>query len=228
MKPNSNIRFVHSFEELVSTPFKGNINALCWQRELVGDFAEIVKAVPSTGNITIIEKEGLIALNLSEKGALARAVVLEDMKVLEQFGASPTLNLITHYERDATNTFFPTDVYSFHADRSPVPTHTFLCTYYGEPSDILPNEQAEQKIKIPQLRKALQQEYGVPDEALDTFAREHFFDLHYRATADATILSAGIGNLWKLAVEYPDAPVLPCIHRAPIEKPGEPRLLLIC
>jgi hypothetical protein len=226
--PLSTISHTHSFEELVSTPFKGNINALCWQRELAGDFAEIVKAIPSTGNITIIEKEELVALTLSEQGALARAVLLNDMNLLEQAGASPTLNLITHYEQDATNQFFPTDVYSFHADRSPVPTYTFLCTYSGAPSEILPNEYAQLKIQIPAIRLALQQAYGVGDEDFETFAREHFFDLHYQATPDAPILSAGIGNLWKLAVEYPDALVLPCIHRAPIEKPGEPRLLLIC
>ncbi|MCP9770610.1 hypothetical protein EGI22_22105 [Lacihabitans sp. LS3-19] len=33
---------VTQFQDLVSRPFKGEINAMCWSRELVGDFAEIV------------------------------------------------------------------------------------------------------------------------------------------------------------------------------------------
>lgn len=53
--------------------------------------------------------------------------------------------MITTYERDVDYPFFPTDVYLFHVDRSPVPFDTFLCTYYGESSDILPNDQAEKK-----------------------------------------------------------------------------------
>jgi hypothetical protein len=228
MKTNPQILYVTSFQELDSTPFVESVNALCWQRKLVGDFAEIVHSIKSISNITIIEKEHLTALALSEEGEKARAILLNDMNLLEQAGASPTLNLITHYERDETNAFFSTDVYSFHVDRSPVPTHTFLCTYYGEPSNILPNEQAEQKIRLPHIRRALQQEYGVSDEVLDAYAREHFFDLHYQAAQDSTIISVGRGNLWKLAVDYPNCPTHPCIHSAPLEKPGEPRLLLIC
>jgi hypothetical protein len=57
---------------------------------------------------------------------------------------------------------------------------------------------------------------------------DNFFDLHYQAKPDAQIINLGIGNLWRLAVDHPNNPVLPCIHRAPIEKFGEYRLLLIC
>ena len=57
---------------------------------------------------------------------------------------------------------------------------------------------------------------------------EHFFDLHYQVNSDARPFSLGVGNLWKLAVDHPESKVLPCIHRAPIENNGEPRLLLIC
>ena len=40
--------------------------------------------------------------------------------------------------------------------------------------------------------------------------------------------SFGLGNLWRIAVEYPDSPVPPCVHRAPATIPGRPpRLLLI-
>ena len=38
----------------------------------------------------------------------------------------------------------------------------------------------------------------------------------------------GLGHLWRLAVDHPQQKVLPCIHRAPLEKEGEYRLLLIC
>jgi hypothetical protein len=40
-------------------------------------------------------------------------------------------------------------------DRSPIETDTFLCTYFGPASDILPNDQVEQKIKIPAIRENL-------------------------------------------------------------------------
>ena len=70
---------------------------------------------------------------------------VEWSEVVREHGTSPILNVITTYERDVDYPFFPTDVYLFHVDRSPVPFDTFLCTYYGESSDILPNDQAEKK-----------------------------------------------------------------------------------
>lgn len=228
MKPDTHIRHVTSFEELVSTSFVGSVNALCWHRNLEGDFAEIVTKLQYNGNITTIEKRDLQLLVLSEQGQLARTLLLDDLNRLEAIGALPTLNVIRYYERDETNSFFPTDVYSFHADRSAEPTSTFLCTYYGEPSDVLPNEQAEQKIRIPEIRSALQQEYGISDTDFETFVQEHFFDLHYQPKPTAVPISLGKGNLWKVAVDCPGSQVLPCIHRAPLEKNGEPRLLLIC
>ena len=36
------IQRVTNFQNLVSTPFQGEINAICWTRQLIGDFAEIV------------------------------------------------------------------------------------------------------------------------------------------------------------------------------------------
>lgn len=126
------IRYVTNFQELISTPFIGEINAICWTRELVGDFSEIVKKVLPRGNVTTIEREELRELQLSERGQLAREILLNDFKLLEAHGASPTLNVIKYYDRDDTHPFLPTDVYSFHVDRSPIPTDTFLCTYYGD------------------------------------------------------------------------------------------------
>ncbi len=220
--------YATNFQELVATPFHGNINAICWPRTLTGDFAEIVNKVTLTGNMAALEPAQLCALQLSEQGQLARDIILSDLEFLQAHGASPTLNIIRQYDKDDAVPFFPTDVYSFHVDRSPVPTDTFLCTYHGEASDILPNAQATQKILIPEIRDALKKLYGVADEGFESFLSEHFFDLHYQPHPAAQPISLGIGNVWKLAVDHPESPVLPCIHRAPGEKDGEKRLLLIC
>lgn len=222
------IRCVTSFEDLISAPFKGVINAICWERELKGDFSEIVNKIKTSRNITAIEEEELRDLHLSEQGQLAREVLLNDLKALQTHCASPVLNVINYYDRDDAFPFFPTDVYSFHVDRSPVPTDTFLCTYYGASSDILPNSQGEQKILIPEIRNELRKLYHGNPEDFESFLSEHFFDLHYQAKHDAHTISLGVGNLWRLAVDHPESKVPPCLHRAPKEKSGESRLLLIC
>jgi hypothetical protein len=147
---------------------------------------------------------------------------------LKNHGASPILNLIKYYERDDSNSFFPTDVYSFHADSSPINTDTFLCTYFGEPSEILPNELAEKKVLIPEIRNQLKSNFIGTEDEFETYLTDNFFDLHYQAKPSANLINLGIGNLWRLAVDSPESHVLPCIHRAPVEKNGECRLLLIC
>ena len=124
--------------------------------------------------------------------------------------------------------FIPTDVYSYHVDRSPIATDTFLCTYHGAASDIIANDQAEQKIRIPEIRKKLAALHNGSAEELEDFLKENYFDLHYQAQPNATPINLGIGHLWRLAVDHPEQQVLPCIHRAPVEKEGEYRLLLIC
>lgn len=222
------IQCVTSFQDLVSTPFKGEMNAICWTRELRGDFSEIVKKVELSGNITAIEEDELCKLQLSEQGQLAREILLNDLKLLKAHGASPILNVISYYDRDDTYPFFPTDVYSFHVDRSPIPTDTFLCTYYGESSEILPNSQGEKKVLIPEIRAELKKLYHGADEGFESFLSEHFFDLHYQAKPDARPISLGVGHLWRLAVDHPESQVPPCLHRAPMEKSGQNRLLMIC
>ncbi|MGK0412599.1 MAG: hypothetical protein ACJA1B_000797 [Polaribacter sp.] len=222
------IQCVSNFKDLVSRPFHGEVNAICWTRKLVGDFSEIVKKIELNENIAVLDPEELLELQLSEQGKLAREILLNDLKLLKAHGASPTLNLIKCYDRDDSYPFFPTDVYSFHIDKSPIPTDTFLCTYHGESSEILPNSQAKQKVLVPEIRAELKKLYGVSDEGFESFLTEYFFDLHYQATRNAEPISLGLGHICKLAIDHPASKVAPCLHRAPKEKTGQHRLLLIC
>jgi len=217
---------VQCFKDLVSTAFHGEINAMCWTRKLMGDFSEIVEKVELYENMEVLYEDELREMTLSEQGQLAREILLNDMKLLTDHGAAPVLNVIKIYERDDTFPFFPTDVYSYHVDRSPVPTDTFLCTYYGEPSDILPNSEAIQRIHIPEIRDELKKLYNGAEEGFESFLIENFFDLHYQAKPTARPISLGLGHMWRLAVDHPGIKVPPCVHRAPVEKTK--RLLLIC
>ncbi|OXB03709.1 DUF1826 domain-containing protein [Flavobacterium pectinovorum] len=229
---NSQIGTVSTFSDLVHTDFKGEMNALCWYRNLGGDFKEIIAQLSLkeniAENITEVYPEDLIALQLSEKGNIAREIILNDLQLLTDFGASPALNLLKCYERDDEFDFISTDVYSFHVDRSPIATDTFLCTYHGAASDIVSNSQAEQKILIPEIRTKLKELHDGPTEEFEDFLMENYFDLHYQVHANVEPINLGLGHLWRLAVDHPKQQVLPCIHRAPIEKDGEYRLLLIC
>ncbi|MEM0578194.1 DUF1826 domain-containing protein [Flavobacterium polysaccharolyticum] len=225
---NNQIGKVSSFTDLVETDFKGAMNALCWHRNLEGDFAAIVSQLQLKENITEVLPKDLLALQLSDEGNKAREIILNDLQLLADFGASPSLNLLKCYERDDEFDFISTDVYSYHVDRSPIATDTFLCTYHGAASDIIPNDQAEQKILIPEIRKKLEALHGGPSKELEDFLKENYFDLHYQAKPNAKPINLGKGHLWRLAVDHPKQQVLPCIHRAPIENDGEYRLLLIC
>lgn len=215
-----------SFEELTNNFFKNEINALCWQRELKGDFEEIVQKLNTAIGIRVIEINELLELELSEVGQIARDTIIQDFSLLETYGAAPVLNLINTYPAEE-DSFFSTDVYSFHVDSSPVATDTFLCTYYGSSSEILLHSEAVQKIMIPEIREALIKIHEIAETDFADFAAEYFFDLHYEAKPDAVPISLGLGNLWRLSIKYPGSDVLPCIHRAPREN-GQPRLLLIC
>lgn len=222
------IQYHSNFEDFITTPFQGTSNAMCWKRKLVGDFSELVQQFVFSENMLEVDLDELRELRLSAAGNLAREILLNDMYLLQTHGASPVLNVIKNYERDDVYPFFPTDVYSFHVDRSPIPTSTILCTYVGASSEIIPNVEVEQKILVPEIRQELLKLYGGNEAGFDAFLEENFFDLHYQLKPEARPISLGIGHLWRLAVDYPTSEVLPCVHRAPIEKEGEKRLLLIC
>lgn len=225
---NPQVKVVASFQELSETPYSDQKNAICWERKLEGDFNEIVDKLNLDEDITIITTDDLMELQLSTQGDLARKIILSDIENLSNIGAQPTLNLLKAYERDDVFDFISTDVYSYHVDRSPVPTHTFLCTYFGAASDIIRNEDVVQKIQIAAVREQLKKYHSPEDGTFEEFLAENFFDLHYQANEDAKPTNLGIGNLWRLAVDHPQQTVEPCVHRAPKENPGEYRLLLIC
>lgn len=222
------IGIVTSFSELIQTDFEGTRNALCWYRNLEGDFKELVSKLQLKENITEVTPKDLLALQLSPQGNCAREIILKDLQDLTDFGAAPVLNLLQYYERDTDFDFITTDVYSFHVDRSPIATDTFLCTYHGAASDLIANDEAQQKILVPEIRAQLKDLHDGPEADFEDFLKENYFDLHYQAQPNATPINLGLGHLWRLAVDHPTQQVLPCIHRAPIEKDGEYRLLLIC
>ncbi|MFW1829236.1 DUF1826 domain-containing protein [Acinetobacter sp. ULE_I092] len=209
---NNQVRVVTTFSELINTTFQGEINAICWNRDLLGNFKEIVSKLELKENITEVSTEDLLALQLSEKGILARDIILRDIQLLTDFGASPSLNLLKHYEQDQDLDFISTDVYSFHVDRSPIETDTFLCTYHGTASDIISNDQVEQKILIPEIREKLKALHDGPEAEFETFLQEYFFDLHYQPKPDSEPVNLGSGHLWRLAVDHPTQQVLPCVR----------------
>ncbi|MBO1282133.1 DUF1826 domain-containing protein [Acinetobacter nosocomialis] len=228
LSEHKQVEVVTTFAELVNTQFQRDKNAICWARNLAGDFKEIVEKLQLKENITEISIEDLLALPLSEQGDLARDIILKDIQLLTNIGASPVLNLLKYYERDDELDFISTDVYSFHVDRSPIETDTFLCTYHGAASDIVPNDQVEQKVLIPEIREKLRALHDGSKAEFESFLAEYFFDLHYQPKPNAQPINLGTGHLWRLAVDHPTQKVLPCVHRAPVENDGEYRLLLIC
>jgi len=223
------IRLVRSFHELVSTPFEGEINALCWERTLPGDFKEVVDHLAVSKGITSLDESLLMSLAVSAAGGAAIEILLEDQRLLRAHGLSPALDCIHGYPRDEDAEAVPTDVYSFHADSAAIETDTYLCTYHGPASECVRNDEARRRVDIPETRAKLLKKFGGEDnnEFLE-YLQENCYDLHYAAVPTAQPFSFGPGNLWRLAVKYPGSPVPPCIHRAPKDLPGHPpRLLLI-
>lgn len=220
---------VQSFEELVSTPLSNGINALCWKRSLPGDFAEVVEQLGVGKGITTIEESRLQALSLSDAGNVARKILLQDQELLRSRDFLPVLDCINGYLHDIEDGSVPTHVQSFHADSATVQADTYLCTYHGLSSEGLYHEEAQRRIDIPETRAELLKQYGGEDnDGFLEYLNDNFYDLHYAPLPQARPFSFGLGNLWRIALEYPGSPVPPCIHRAPPTFPEHgPRLLLI-
>ncbi len=223
------IRVVGSFEELVMTPLRDGINALCWQRTLLGDFGEIVEKLEVGKGITSIDEERLLALELSGAGQVAREVLLQDLALLRASDLLPSLDCIHGYVNEIESELLRTDVQSWHVDSATVEADTYLCTYFGAASEGLRNEEAMRRVDVPAVRAELLQLYGGEDgEGFRDYLNENYLDLHYKPLPAARPFSFGLGHLWRIATEYPESPVPPCIHRAPATLPGQlPRLLLI-
>ncbi len=223
------IKVVGSFNELVSTPFADGVNAVCWPRALEGDFDDIVTRLGTIDEITTLDDSDLLRLELGAAGRVARERLLADQRLLREVGLSPVLDCIPAYPRDDESGPVPTDVYSFHADSANTMADTYLCSYNVSASEGLRNEEAMRCVEVPETRAQLLARHGGPDdEAFLVHLNEHFFDLHYVAAPGARPFSFGLGNLWRIATEYPGSPVPPCVHRAPATMPGQsPRLLLI-
>jgi hypothetical protein len=223
------IRVVGSFAELVATPLAGGINALCWPRALAGNFQEIVDQLGPVEEITGLDEAALAGLTLSQAGEMARAVLIEDLRLLRERDLAPELNIIPAYPKDDASAPVPTDVYSFHADSANVPADTFLCSYTVSSSEALRPGDAVRCADVPATRAKLLADYGGADDAgFAVFLNENFYDLHYVAAPGAQPYAFGLGNLWRIATDWPGNPVPPCVHRAPLQLPGQPpRLLLI-
>lgn len=230
--PNDQVRVVDSFETLVSAPMEGTVNAICWRRRVLGDFGEVARALATRDleePILTLDEIGLRGLTLSEAGRKAVETMLEDLRALRKRELLPELNFIRAYPREEQPGIVPLDVYSFHADSATVPTHTYLCTYFGMASEAVRNDEAARYIDRPEVRAALRAEFGEgSDAAFSDYLRDTGYNLHYSANEGARPFSFGIGNLWRIATEYPGNPVPPCIHRAPTTTTNDlPRLLLI-
>jgi hypothetical protein len=227
--PNyARIKTVASFEELMATPFEDGVNALCWERSLEGNFEEVVHLLEVGEGINTVESEDLLSLSLSQAGKTAVQALIDDQRLLQERGLEPILDCVNHYERDAADGPIRTDVFSFHCDSATVEADTYLCTYYGAPSEGLRNDEAQKCIEIPRIRAALVEHFGgIEGPEFEEYLSDQCFNLHYFPLPGARPFSFGIGNLWRIAIEHPHSPVPPCIHRAPATNPGQRRLLLI-
>lgn len=223
------IKVVKSFHELVTTPLEGELNALCWERTLPGDFHEIVKRLDVHAGIVSVDESSLGEMDLSDVGEVARDILIADLEALRSFDLAPSLDCVHSAPRDLSGGPFPTDVFSFHADSATVAADTYLCSYTEASSEGLRNDEACRRIDIPEIRAGLLESFGGEDDSgFLEYLKDNYYDLHYAPVAGARPFSFGLGNLWRIATEFPGNPVPPCIHRAPPTSPGRPpRLLLI-
>lgn len=219
-------RVVSSFDALLA-PFTRDVNAWCFERSLEGDFARLAASLApradDEGGVLEVDAELLQELHVVD--ARAVSVLLEDLRRLTKLGREPQLNVITRYPPDTRGLPVSVDVHSFHVDRAPIEADTFLCTYAGACSEGLENEAASRLVDDRRVLAALREVHGQA-HGFDEFLADESFDLHFAMKPGAVPFSFGTGHLWRVAVAWPGAPELPCIHRAPPHD-GRPRLLLI-
>jgi hypothetical protein len=222
------VRFVAGFAELLATPFTAEVNALCWRRHLPGDFAAVIAALDPGQGIVELAEEQLMSLKLSPAGRIAVEAMLADLRLLRDHDLAPSLNGVHDCVPSPDAGVVPTDVTSFHVDSAPVEVDTWLCTYHGACSEGLGPGDAVPKVELPEIRAALLREYGGADDAgFAEFLHEHNYDSHYAPRPGATPYAFGTFALWRIATRWPGSPAPPCVHRAPVNPPGSPRLLLI-
>lgn len=223
------IRVVHGLDELVTTPFHDGINAFCWPRTLPGNFEEVVARLDTGAGITTLDESCLADLSLSDEGKIARDILLMDQEMLRAHELSPNVDCVRGSLRPVPEGLFHTDVHSFHVDTATAAADTYLCTYTGATSEGLCNDEARRRVDMPETRAELLKLYGGEDDAgFAEYLEENFYDLHYAPLPHARPYAFGVGNLWRIAIDYPGSPVPACIHRAPLTLPGQlARLLLI-
>lgn len=220
--------------------FDVGANALCLPRTAAADvlvgFNELAcllaNDIDDDDGAVEVDLDRLSSVSLSTSGQQAAQFVRADLEALARHGREPTLSCIRRYATDTRGLPIATDVLSFHVDRAPVEVDTFLCTYAGAPSELLDNNEADRLIDDPAVRDALRAAFvaggELDDDDFERWVVDSSFDLHYRPRRGARLFSCGRFWLWKLAVKWPGAGTLPCIHRAPRTSLDDPpRLLLI-
>lgn len=234
MRIGPRCRAVASFDALVGAAFGGGVNAYVCARDVDGDFDGLAARCAAADadfdvdGLTTLSPAALRACAASSAQARAAEAVCSDWERLAALGKDPTLNVIARYPHDTRGLPIAVDVHSFHADRAPIETDTWLCTYAGAPSEGLDNDAATAILDDDAVRAAVRAAAGdVDDDAFAAFVVDHSFDLHHRVHDPAGVFSFGQRALWKIAVQWPGAPVPPCLHRAPLPD-GALRLLLIC
>ena len=149
---NARTKAVGSFHELVTTPFADGVNALCWERTLLGDVGEVVDQLGGGVGITMLDGARVRGVTVSAAGRVAIDQMLEDLRLLREHELDPVLNCIHGYPRDEDAGPVVTDVFSFHADSAPVETDTWRVTYHGLPSEGLRNDEAQLRVDVPATR----------------------------------------------------------------------------
>src|SRR5687768_1916742 len=96
----AHVRRVDSFEDLLTVPFEGHCNAICWERALPGDFDAVVRRLRVGEGITTIDEAQLERLPVPAAGAMAVSTLLADLRGLRQAGHAPELNCVDEYSRD--------------------------------------------------------------------------------------------------------------------------------